>query len=144
MKTFFLSATVGALTLATAAARAEQAAPTAAQTSAKPTYGTYGFDTAGMDRSVKPGDDFYEYANGTWAKNTPIPADKSNFGAFTVLEELSQKRTRGILETAQKDRTSKIGNAYASFMDKAAVEAKGLAPIQPWLAEIKGIADKNA
>ncbi|PZU15089.1 MAG: peptidase M13 [Sphingobium sp.] len=144
MKTFFLSAAVGALTLATAAARAEQAAPTAAQASAKPTYGTYGFDTAGMDRSVKPGDDFYEYANGTWAKNTPIPADKSNFGAFTVLEELSQKRTRGILETAQKDRTSKIGNAYASFMDKAAVEAKGLAPIQPWLAEIKGIADKNA
>ena len=43
-----------------------------------PELGTYGFDTAGMDTSVLPGDNFYIYANGTWAKNTPIPADKSN------------------------------------------------------------------
>ncbi|BBD99126.1 M13 family peptidase [Sphingobium amiense] len=144
MKSLFLHAAVSALALAATSASAEQAAPPAAPAPAKATYGTYGFDTAGMDRSVKPGDDFYDHANGTWAKNTPIPADKSNYGAFTVLEELSQKRTRGILEAAQNDPSSKIGNAYASFMDKAAVEARGLAPLQPWLGEIRDIADRNA
>src|SRR4029079_17276568 len=61
----------------------------------KPQYGTFGFDTAGMDSNVAPGDDFYEYANGTWARNTPIPADKSNYGAFNVLDDLSRERTRG-------------------------------------------------
>src|SRR5215211_4437852 len=54
----------------------------AAEAAAKPQFGSFGFDTAGMDKSVAPGDDFYLYANGTWAKNTPIPSDKSNYGAF--------------------------------------------------------------
>ena len=107
-----------------------------------PTYGSYGFDAAGMDPSVKPGDDFYLHANGTWAKNTPIPADKSNYGAFNTLDELSRARTRAILETAKDDPDSKIGAAYASYLDTAAVEAKGLAPIKPWLGEIKGVKDK--
>jgi putative endopeptidase len=96
-----------------------------------------------MDKSVKPGDDFYDYANGTWAKNTPIPADKSNYGAFNTLDDLSRTRTRGILEAAKGDPNSKIGLAYASYLDSAAVEAKGLAPIKPWLAEIKAIKDLN-
>ena len=65
--------------------------------SPKPQYGTFGFDVAGMDRSVAPGDNFYEFANGTWAKNTPIPPDKSNYGMFTVLDDLSRERTRGII-----------------------------------------------
>src|SRR3954462_3050745 len=60
----------------------------------KPQFGTFGVDTAGIDRSIAPGDDFYAYVNSTWAKNTPIPADKSNYGAFTVLIDLSQVRTR--------------------------------------------------
>ena len=64
----------------------------------KPQYGTFGFDTAGMDTSILPGDDFYEYANGTWAKNTPIPADKSNYGMFTMLDDLSRNRTRTLIE----------------------------------------------
>ena len=55
----------------------------------KPAYGSFGFDEAGMDKSIAPGDDFYGYANGTWAKTTAIPADRSNFGMFTVLDELS-------------------------------------------------------
>ncbi|MBU0773788.1 MAG: M13 family peptidase, partial [Alphaproteobacteria bacterium] len=113
-----------------------------ATATAKPTYGSYGFDAAGMDPSVKPGDDFYLHANGTWAKNTPIPADKSNYGAFNTLDELSRARTRAILETAKDDPDSKIGAAYASYLDTAAVEAKGLAPIKPWLGEIKGVKDK--
>ena len=53
----------------------------------KPQYGAYGFDAAGMDTSVVPGDNFYQYANGIWAKNTPIPADKSNYGMSGYAEE---------------------------------------------------------
>src|SRR4051812_16343886 len=70
-----------------AVAEAPQPAP-----APKPQYGSFGFDAAGMDTSVAPGDNFYQYANGTWAKNTPIPADKSNFGMFTVLDDLSRER----------------------------------------------------
>jgi putative endopeptidase len=109
----------------------------------KPQYGSFGFDTAGMDTAVAPGDDFYEYANGTWAKNTPIPADKSNYGAFNVLDDLSRERTRGIIEDQAKDPNSRIGAAYASFMDEAAVEAKGIAPFDPWLNEIRGLKAKS-
>ena len=101
--------------------------------------GDYGYDAAGMDAAVTPGDDFYEYANGAWAKNTAIPADKSNYGMFTVLSDLSQERVRAILDEAKADPDSAIGRAYASFLDEGAVEAKGLAPIQPWLAEIKAL-----
>ncbi|MEG3165603.1 M13 family metallopeptidase [Sphingomonas sp. PB2P19] len=101
-------------------------------------YGTFGFDEKGMDRTVQPGDNFYLYANGTWAKTTPIPADKANYGAFNFLSDLSESRTRGILDTAAKDPNSKIGRAYATFLDRPAIDAKGLAPIQPWLTKVKG------
>tara|TARA_R110000868_G_scaffold80982_3_gene229606 strand:+ start:487 stop:2529 length:2043 start_codon:yes stop_codon:yes gene_type:complete len=143
MKHLFLGAAASALALTAGIAHAQQPATTApASAPAKPTYGSYGFDAAGMDLSVKPGDDFYDHANGTWAKNTPIPADKSNYGAFNTLDELSRSRTRAILDAAKDDPASKIGAAYASYLDTAAVEAKGLAPIKPWMAEIKGVKDK--
>ena len=109
----------------------------------KPQYGTYGFDTAGMDRSVAPGDNFYQFANGTWAKNTAIPADKSNYGMFTVLEDLSRERTRQIIEEQSKDPNSRIGNAFASFMDQPTIDQKGLAPIDPWLGQIRGLKSKS-
>ncbi|MET0363000.1 MAG: M13 family metallopeptidase N-terminal domain-containing protein, partial [Sphingobium sp.] len=118
------------------------AAPVSAPASAGPQYGAYGFDTAGMDRAVAPGDDFYGYANGTWAKATPIPADKSNYGLFTVLDELSRSRTRDILDAAKDDPASKIGNAYAAYLDQQTVEAKGLAPIRPWLDAIRAVRSK--
>ena len=79
-----------------------------------------------MDRASRPATISTTYANGTWAKTTAIPADKSNYGMFTVLDDLSRQRTRDILDEAQGHPTSKIGNAYASFLDEAAVEAKGL------------------
>src|SRR5919112_2732750 len=92
----------------------------------KAEIGTFGFDAAGMDRAVLPGDNFYQYANGTWARNTPIPADKSNYGMFTVLDDLSKERTRTIIEEAAKDPNSKIGIAYSTFLHTAAIESKGL------------------
>jgi putative endopeptidase len=109
----------------------------------KPQYGTFGFDTAGMDRSVAPGDNFYQFANGTWAKTTPIPADKSNYGSFNILDDLSRERTRTIIEEQAKDPNSRIGATYASFMDAAAVEAKGLTPFEPWLGQVRGLKAKS-
>ena len=97
-----------------------------------------------MDRSVQPGDNFYQFANGTWGKNTPIPADKPNYGSFTFLDDLSHTRTQELLEQARADPNSKIGVAYATYLDTAAIEAKGLAPIQSWLDQIHGLKSKTA
>lgn len=133
---------LGAAAVALAAGASVAQTEPAKSDPAKPTYGSYGFDSAGMDRSVKPGDDFYDYANGSWAKNTPIPADKSNYGAFNTLDDLSRERTRAILDAAQGDPASTIGNAYASYLDAATVEKKGLTPAKPWIARIKGVKDK--
>jgi putative endopeptidase len=108
----------------------------------KPTYGTFGFDAAGMDKSVAPGSDFYNYANGTWDKTTEIPADKARYGMFNVLDDLSRERTRTIIEEQAKDPNSRIGAAFASFMDEATVESKGLTPLQPWLNEVQGAKTK--
>jgi putative endopeptidase len=109
----------------------------------KPQYGTFGFDLGGMDKSVTPGDNFYQFANGAWAKNTPIPADKSNYGSFNILDDLSRERTRGIIEEQAKDPNSKIGGAYQSFMDTAAIDAKGLAPFEPWLSQVRELKSKK-
>ena len=117
----------------------------AAVPAAKPELGTFGFDTAGMDKSVAPGDDFFAYANGTWAKNTPIPEDKARFGAFDVLGDRSLERTRQIIETAAKSGTAgdanaqKVGAYYSAFMDEAAIEAKGVTPLQPGFKRIDAL-----
>jgi putative endopeptidase len=129
--------------LAGAAVSAQTAGPApVAATSAKPQYGSFGFDTSGMNRSIAPGDDFFGYANGTWDRNTTIPADKARYGMFNVLDDLSKERTRGIIEEQTKNPNSKIGNAYLSFMDEAGVEAKGLAPFEPWLNKVRAIKSK--
>ncbi|HET8613178.1 MAG TPA: M13 family metallopeptidase N-terminal domain-containing protein, partial [Sphingomonas sp.] len=110
----------------------------------KPTYGSFGFDEKGMDKSIVPGNDFYDYANGDWMKTTQIPADRASYGMFHKLQDLSLERTRSILEESEKQPGSKIGAFYASFMDEAAADKKGIAPIKPWLAEISAIKDKPA
>jgi putative endopeptidase len=133
------TAALGAMLISAVPAMAKEEARPAAETAAEPELGTFGFDTAGMDTTVQPGDDFYAYANGTWAKTTAIPADKSNYGMFTALGDLSQQRTREILDAAKGDQSSMIGRNYAAYLDGAAVEAKGLAPIQPWLAKIRAV-----
>nr|WP_118858430.1 M13-type metalloendopeptidase [Sphingomonas mesophila] len=124
-----------------AVAEPAAAEPAAAST---PKIGTFGFDKSGMDTTVLPGDNFYTYANGIWAKNTPIPADKSNYGMFTMLDDLSKERTKVIVEEAAKDPSNKIGAAYTAYLDTAAIEAKGLTPIQPWLDEIAALSSKSA
>lgn len=141
MKTFLIALAASSMLVPMGAVSVD-AAP--ARSISKPAYGSFGFDTAGMDRTVRPGDDFYAYANGNWAKQTPIPADRSNFGMFTVLDDLSTSRSREILEKAAGMPGTRIGDLYASFMDEAAVEAAGIAPLTPTLDSIKALDGKPA
>ncbi len=122
----------------------------AAAASTKPELGDFGVDTAGMDRSVLPGNDWGRYVNGNYLKTLVIPADKSNYGMFTKLRDLSQERTRTIIETAAKtpsapgSEAQKVGDFYASYMDEGGIEAKGIAPLAPRLAAIAAIGDRAA
>src|SRR3954447_6333790 len=115
---------------------------------ATPPAKSSGLDVAGMNRSVKPGDDFNAYANGNWIKNTPIPPDRSSFGVFTILEENANKRTSDLIQEADKAKSytgsevRMIGDFYAAFMDEKAIEAHGLKTIQPELDQIAAIHDK--
>ena len=86
-------------------------------------------DVANMDLSVRPGDNFYQYANGQWLKKNPIPASKTRWGSFDELREESSKRLQTLLEDAVKNRgrdrkTQIIGEFYASGMDSSAIEAR--------------------
>jgi putative endopeptidase len=115
---------------------------------ASPRYGTWGFDMSGMDRSVKPGDDFFRFANGKWEARTQIPSDRTRYGNFDALSVLSEARVRAILEEASAGRlddrdAAKIGAAYASFMDEARVEKLGARPVAAELAQIRGVRSKD-
>jgi putative endopeptidase len=106
-----------------------------------------GIDLAGMNRSVAPGDDFFAYANGTWLATTAIPPDRASYGTAAILDELTTRRTQElIVQCAKGDAppgsdARKIGDYYASFLDEAAIEKKGLTPLQPTLARIAAVAD---
>ncbi len=119
-----------------------------AQTSPPPAFPA--LDTAGMNRSVKPGDDFFAYANGTWIDHTEIPADRSSYGSSSVLLELTDRRNAELIQEATKagapagSDLRKIGDFYAAFMDTTAIEAAGLTPLKPELDSIAAIADRKA
>jgi putative endopeptidase len=106
-------------------------------------------DLAGMDTSVAPGDDFNAYTNGGWIKSTPIPADKSSYGIDAILADLTRKRTLSLIEDAGKSGSAsgdvrKVGDFYASYMDEASIESKGIAPLKPQLDAFAAIADRTA
>ena len=120
--------------------------PTPTPAPTKPEIGTWGFDTAGMKPTVAPGASFFQYANGTWLEQTQIPADKSNYGMFTALADRSEARTKEIIlgaATAAGPDAKKIADYYQSFMDEAAIEAAGIAPIQPDLDRIAAIRSRS-
>ncbi|MEX2122269.1 MAG: M13 family metallopeptidase [Woeseia sp.] len=104
-------------------------------------YGSWGLDLSGMDRAVSPGADFYQFANGAWLRDTPIPADRSSFGMFYVLRELVDRRVRAIVEQAAADPTGRrealIGTFYRSFMDEETLEQRDHAPLRPRLSAIR-------
>ena len=109
----------------------------------------HGVVRANMDTSVKPGDDFNEYANGGWIKRTPIPPDRGSVDVGTKLVDLSDQRTASLIEEAAKAHAPagssafKIAALYNSYMNEAAIEAKGVSPLRPLLAALAAIADKG-
>ena len=123
-------------------------APAGADSPTSPKFGTWGFDVSGMDRSASPGADFYKYANGNWEERTAIPQDRSRFGTFDVLADLSEERVHEILEDAAAGRlhdldAAKIGAAYRSFMDEARVNALDFKPLARQLATIRSLKDRR-
>ncbi|HET6779159.1 MAG TPA: M13 family metallopeptidase [Gemmatimonadales bacterium] len=109
-----------------------------------------GIDVAGMDRSVKPGNDFFAFANGTWLEKTEIPADRSSYGAGSMLGDQTDRRVADLIQQAAKSsgpagsEQRKIGDFYASFMDTVAIEAAGLKPLKATLDSIAAIRDRKA
>ena len=107
-----------------------------------------GINLAAMDKTVKPGDDFYAYANGTWQKDTEIPADRSDTGshliAFNNTEKQQNELLAGILKSspAAGSNEAKIKDYYTAYMDQAGIDAAGLAPVKPDLDRFAAIADK--
>ena len=101
-----------------------------------------------IDRSIKPGDDFYRYANGGWLKTTTIPAGQSSFDTRAILVEKTSKRVRDLIQEAAAANPArgsiaqKVGDYYASFMDEDGIEAKGLTPLADEMARISAITNK--
>ena len=133
-----------AITLLAGAAAAQNPTPNS------PSAATHlsGLDVSALDKSANPCEDFYQYACGGWMKNNPIPADQAAWGRFNELAERNRMFLREILEQAAKatNRTpneQKIGDYYASCMDEAAINKKGVAPLQPVLDQINSLQDKS-
>jgi|KBSMisStaDraftv2_1062788.scaffolds.fasta_scaffold44241_3 putative endopeptidase len=120
-------------------AQAQDATSTAAS-APHAKLGAWGFDLAGRDVSVKPGDDFEKYASGTWLKNTVIGPDKPEAGAFYDLYDANQSQLKDLIANAPEG--SKAGALYKSMMDEARVEALGLTPLKADLAKIAAIKTK--
>ena len=109
----------------------------------------HGIAVDNIDRSVKPGDDFYRFANGNWIKRTEIPPDRAGIDVFTKLADLSSQRTADLIkELAVSNPPAgsnlrKVADLFNSYMDEAAIEAKGLTPVKPQLDAIAAIHDKK-
>jgi putative endopeptidase len=118
----------------------------AADATKSQTYGTWGFDLAGANPAVKPGDNFFQYANGTYIKDLVIPADQTRYGTFMVLRDLSEARTHDIMEKSAAsapalptDPVDKAGALYKAYMDETAVEHLGAKPLEPDLTLIRSM-----
>lgn len=104
-----------------------------------------GFDVTRMDKTVDACTDFFQYANGTWLKNTEIPAAYSRWGSFNILGENNNDILKSVVETAANTKaaagtdTQLIGDYYASCMDEAAIEKAGITPLEPYFKQINGI-----
>ena len=108
-------------------------------------WGDWGIDLTTQDLSVAPGDNFYRFMNGTWLNEFEMPADRSRYGSFSLLAEKSEQRVRGIIENLARAAPSpdtlegKVAAIYNAYMDTDAIEAAGLAPVEPMLAKVAAI-----
>lgn len=122
--------------------------PAAAGAAPAPVLGS-GLDLAGFDRTVRPQDDLFRFVNGEWLRTTTIPADRSNYGAFTMLDDKAQADLRALVEEAAAapnrpigSDAQKVGDFYVSFMDSARADALGVKPLAPALARVDALASK--
>ncbi len=115
---------------------------------AKPRYGSWGVATADMDRAVKPGDDFFRYAEGSWLTKTEIAPDKTGAGYNYDLPDEVEVEVRQLVESAGAAPNDpvlrQISDFYAAWMDAQGIEARGLAPLRPYLARISAVQDRKA
>jgi len=124
-------------------------APSAAQPATAPQIGAWGFDVSGIDRQAKPGDSFFDYANGAWDARTVIPPDKARYGSFNALSDKTEDQVQVIINEAAKSGASpatdvgKIGAIYNAFMDEARIEQRDAAPITDDLAKIRDAKSKT-
>ncbi len=108
-----------------------------------------GLSLQDMDSHVRPQDDLFRAMNGTWLKNTPIPADKADYGAFTQLADLSDQRVKAIVDDLAKTQqpagsvNQKIADYYNAYMDTTAIDQAGLAPLKGQLAEVDALKTKR-
>ena len=132
------------LALATASLIAIVPSPAGA---AKPTYGTWGVDTRDMDRSVKPGDDFFSFAEGHWLKTAEIQADKARAGYNYDLPDATEVEVRQMVESAGAGASDpmmrQVGDFYTAYTDRAGIDARGLTALEPYLKRISGLSDKH-
>ena len=108
-----------------------------------------GIDMAWMDKTVVPGDDFYNYADGTWMRTTEIPADRSSIGGFFIADQVREKNTRELFDGILKANPTSgndalIANYYKAYANTDAIDRAGLAPAKADLDAIARIADKRA
>lgn len=116
---------------------------TSAQAQTRPA----GIDTTAIDRSVKPGTDFEQYANGAWRARTEIPADRASTGVFLQVAKIAEARNAAIVADAARSTDPaqrRIADYYAAYMDQAGIERRGLAPVRAELAAIDALKDKRA
>ena len=119
-----------------------------AEQPAKPKVGAWGVDLSDMDRSVRPGNDFFDYVVGTWVKNAKIPADKVCAGVNLDIQNQLDADLKAIVQGATAkhasagDISQQIGDLYASYMDEALLNKKGVEPVRPLLASIDAINDR--
>ncbi|MDQ6861720.1 MAG: M13 family metallopeptidase [Verrucomicrobiota bacterium] len=152
MKCLCLSvALICSISFAFAEPKKAEVKPPASESSAKPQYGSWGFDMAGADFKAKPGDDFFRYANGTWLDHVQIPGDKPAYSLRLAMTDRTEQRLHEIMEDAAKaaehDGDSiegKVGAFYKSFMDEARVNEAGSEPLTNVISEIRTTSDRAA
>ena len=114
----------------------------------KPKVGAWGVDVADMDKSVRPGNDFFDYVLGAWVKQAKIPPDKVCAGVSLDIQNQLDSDLKAIVEGAAAKHapageiSQQIGDLYASYMDEALLNRKGVEPVRPLLASVDGINDR--
>ena len=107
--------------------------------------GPWGLELAAMDKNLKPGDDFFRFAGGTWMKNTPIPADRSRWGSFNILAAKSEQDVKDIVTSVSRraqprgSAEQKVADFYSSYLDIKAIETLGMKPFQADLDRITSL-----